>query len=121
MVPPCSCGWTSRKQTYQVGTQPRDGHFGACFVRTADGALCIYAARPKSRVWVASTDGTVKETHSFRKQIAGAPAVLVGAGAPTDTGQRELVSGRAMIVPVTMWYLFPHARRLPRCYSHHKS
>lgn len=57
-----------------IGTKPRSGDFGACFVRdgtTEDEAesLRVFAARPNGRLWEVNNRAEVYSTHHFSKLI----------------------------------------------------
>lgn len=75
----CYLGDTIREKFTQVGKKLRDGEFGGCFysgIKPQD-SLCIYAARPGSRLWQADLKGSVLKTHQFKEALSTAPAKLV--------------------------------------------
>lgn len=64
----------------QIGTKPRpSGNFGITFFRrgnrlTGRSSCCIYAARPRARLWQANLEGNVELTHQFKNQIFNSKA-----------------------------------------------
>lgn len=75
----CYLGDTIREKFTQVGKKLRDGEFGGCFYSGSkpQDSLCIYAARPGSRLWQADLKGSVLKTHQFKEALSTAPAKLV--------------------------------------------
>lgn len=83
---------TETEEFKQIGNQPRDGKFGACFVCDIDGSdnesedmipnnatmmpttsmrsppskTRIFCARPGARMWECDLDGNVIQTHKFK-------------------------------------------------------
>lgn len=62
------------KQEYkQIGNRPRDGDFGACFMRPDE--VCdisktkIFCARPGLRLWECEMEGNVLKTHQLKNAI----------------------------------------------------
>lgn len=57
----------------QIGNQPRDGRFGACFVNLKKSETIplarIFCARPGVRMWECATDGSVLQTHKFKSAL----------------------------------------------------
>lgn len=63
-----------REEVVSVGSQERDGLYGACFYRvttTHPQVTKILSARPKARIWKASLDGKVEITHKLRDLLVG--------------------------------------------------
>ena len=80
---------TVREQVHQIGSQPRDGHFGACFGSVGatpsvavvgaglfsdtdiDGSFPpIFACRPRGRVWKADAiEAVVTATLNFKAEV----------------------------------------------------
>eukprot|EP00794_Sanderia_malayensis_P018250 gene18250-20070_t len=70
---------TDRSKYQQVGSKPRDGRFGSCFLHYIDCEFpVIYAARPGSRLWEVDFNGQVLATHQFKYLLAISPKVLYG-------------------------------------------
>ncbi|XP_031635331.1 Hermansky-Pudlak syndrome 5 protein homolog [Contarinia nasturtii] len=59
---------TETEEFKQIGTQPRDGKFGACFFVNSNKLITtrVICARPRSRLWECSIDGNVLKTHNFK-------------------------------------------------------
>ncbi|KAL3224480.1 hypothetical protein MRX96_026591 [Rhipicephalus microplus] len=68
----CYLGDTIREKFTQVGKKLRDGEFGGCFYPGSkpQDSMCIYAARPGSRIWQADLKGSVLKTHQFKEALA---------------------------------------------------
>lgn len=75
----CYLGDTIREKFTQVGKKLRDGEFGGCFYPGSkpQDSMCIYAARPGSRIWQADLKGSVLKTHQFKEALAINPVKLV--------------------------------------------
>ncbi|KAK8761103.1 hypothetical protein V5799_027629 [Amblyomma americanum] len=75
----CYLGDTIREKFTQVGKKLRDGEFGGCFYPGSkpQDSMCIYAARPGSRLWQADLKGSVLKTHQFKEALAVTPVKLV--------------------------------------------
>lgn len=75
----CYLGDTIREKFTQVGKKLRDGEFGGCFYPGSkpQDSMCIYAARPGSRIWQADLKGSVLKTHQFKEALATNPVKLV--------------------------------------------
>lgn len=75
----CYLGDTIREKFTQVGKKLRDGEFGGCFYSGSkpQDSMCIYAARPGSRLWQADLKGSVLKTHQFKEALAVTPVKLV--------------------------------------------
>lgn len=58
-------------QFQQIGNQPRDGKFGACFVSNEKSipTTRVICARPGSRIWECSVEGNVMKTHKFKNAL----------------------------------------------------
>ncbi|XP_048781169.2 uncharacterized protein LOC125683761 isoform X3 [Ostrea edulis] len=67
---------TAKQNYLQIGTKPRDGLFGGCFLQGASTSPIIYCARPGSRLWEVDMEGNVQHTHQF-KQLLAIPPVRV--------------------------------------------
>ncbi|XP_075234900.1 WD40 repeat domain-containing protein pink isoform X2 [Lycorma delicatula] len=63
---------TAKEQYRQIGTKPRDGEYGACYLDDK-----IFCARPGSRLWEVDLEGTVQSTHQFKKLLAVKPSLVV--------------------------------------------
>ncbi|KAL1427676.1 hypothetical protein MTO96_017362 [Rhipicephalus appendiculatus] len=76
----CYLGDTIREKFTQVGKKLRDGEFGGCFYPGSkpQDSMCIYAARPGSRIWQADLKGSVLKTHQFKEALAINPVKLEG-------------------------------------------
>ncbi|XP_033645759.1 uncharacterized protein LOC117305115 isoform X2 [Asterias rubens] len=72
---------TKKKQAYAVGTKPRDGQYGACFLKkpTKDFPV-IYSARPGSRIWEVNIVGQVQTTHQLKRLLAVPSLPILGFG-----------------------------------------
>ncbi|XP_071809525.1 uncharacterized protein [Asterias amurensis] len=72
---------TKKKQAYAVGTKPRDGQYGACFLKkpTKDFPV-IYSARPGSRIWEVNIVGQVQTTHQLKRLLAVPSLPILGLG-----------------------------------------
>jgi hypothetical protein len=57
----------------------RDGPYGACFypVTGTSDVPIVYSARPGSRIWEASADGDVFNTHQFKALLDVAPVSII--------------------------------------------
>lgn len=58
----------------QIGNQPRDGRFGACFINNnaqldKKQSTRIFCARPGIRMWECELDGNVLQTHKFKSAL----------------------------------------------------
>lgn len=72
--------YTDRSQFHQIGTRPRDGVYGACFLsKTAQNQPLIYSARPGSRLWEVDFDGKVLATHQFKELLTISPTPLISS------------------------------------------
>ncbi|XP_037506555.1 Hermansky-Pudlak syndrome 5 protein homolog [Rhipicephalus sanguineus] len=82
----CYLGDTIREKFTQVGKKLRDGEFGGCFYPGSkpQDSMCIYAARPGSRIWQADLKGSVLKTHQFKEALAINPVKLVTYRSDTD-------------------------------------
>ncbi|KAI6645929.1 Hermansky-Pudlak syndrome 5 protein isoform X3 [Oopsacas minuta] len=63
-----------REEVTYVGSQERDGLFGACFYRDTQSIpnhTLILSARPKARIWKASLDGKVVLTYKLKDLLNG--------------------------------------------------
>lgn len=60
----------------QIGSTPRDGYYGACFLQPTNRTnniadAKVYCARPGSRLWEADVDGRVLKTSQYKPVDAG--------------------------------------------------
>lgn len=70
--------YLERSQKQQIGTKPRDGMFGSCFLKTnVNGDPVIYSARPGSRLWEVDFNGQVLATHQFKDSLRSPPTPIV--------------------------------------------
>lgn len=64
---------TETEEFKQIGNQPRDGRFGACFVTSPQSesiqSARIFCARPGVRMWECALDGSVIQTHKFKSAL----------------------------------------------------
>ncbi|XP_037277019.2 WD40 repeat domain-containing protein pink [Rhipicephalus microplus] len=83
----CYLGDTIREKFTQVGKKLRDGEFGGCFYPGSkpQDSMCIYAARPGSRIWQADLKGSVLKTHQFKEALAINSVKLVTYRSDTST------------------------------------
>lgn len=84
----------------QIGNQPRDGKFGACFLlgdsengESSDDYLQtarIVCARPGSRMWECNLDGNVLQTHKFKSALhSHAPTQINGFAGNVSTTSND--------------------------------
>uniref|UniRef100_A0A7M5XN45 HPS5-like beta-propeller domain-containing protein n=1 Tax=Clytia hemisphaerica TaxID=252671 RepID=A0A7M5XN45_9CNID len=67
-----------RSQFCQIGTKPRDGLYGTCFLKARpENQPVIYSARPGSRLWEVDFNGQVLATHQFKESLSTPPTPLV--------------------------------------------
>jgi len=70
---------TDKSKYQQIGSKPRDGKFGSCFLQYVDGQYpVIYAGRPGSRLWEIDFNGQVLVTHQLKHLLATSPTKLCG-------------------------------------------
>ncbi|XP_065070572.1 uncharacterized protein LOC135695413 [Rhopilema esculentum] len=70
---------TDKSKYQQIGSKPRDGKFGSCFLQYVNGEFpVIYAARPGSRLWEVDFHGQVLATHQFKYLLAVPPKKIHG-------------------------------------------
>ncbi|XP_031548759.1 Hermansky-Pudlak syndrome 5 protein homolog [Actinia tenebrosa] len=73
-------------QCWLVGSKPREGAFGACFLKQFNQeSATIYTARPGSRLWEASIDGQVISTQHYKQLLAVPPSPVLGYGHDAET------------------------------------
>ncbi|XP_020899481.1 Hermansky-Pudlak syndrome 5 protein, partial [Exaiptasia diaphana] len=66
-------------QCWLVGSKPREGTFGACFLQQFNQYnATIYTARPGSRLWEASMDGQVISTQQYKHLLAVPSSPVLG-------------------------------------------
>lgn len=58
----------------QIGNQPRDGKFGACFLWDPK-RMRVVCARPGCRIWECNIDGNVLKTHKFKSIVDSEPPI----------------------------------------------
>ncbi|XP_062609661.1 uncharacterized protein LOC134271482 [Saccostrea cucullata] len=68
---------TARANYQQIGTKPRDGLFGGCFLLGGSTSAVIYCARPGSRLWEVDIEGNVQHTHQFKQLLAVPPTQIL--------------------------------------------
>ena len=70
--------YVTRELFQQVGSKPRDGIYGACFIQASpETSPVIYSSRPGSRIWEVDLQGQVLATHQFKEllSIPGTPII----------------------------------------------
>ncbi|XP_055307235.1 BLOC-2 complex member HPS5 homolog isoform X2 [Sitodiplosis mosellana] len=70
---------TITEEYKQIGNQPRDGKFGACFHSNEKTQTTrVICARPGSRIWECSIEGNVMKTHKFKNALEKKQATNFG-------------------------------------------
>lgn len=64
----------AKKIVFQIGNQPRDGKFGACFLWDLK-RMRVVCARPGCRIWECNIDGNVLKTHKYKSIIESEPPI----------------------------------------------
>ncbi|XP_061176363.1 uncharacterized protein LOC133185262 [Saccostrea echinata] len=68
---------TAKANYLQIGTKPRDGLYGGCFLHGGSTTAVIYCARPGSRLWEVHIEGNVQHTHQFKQLLAVPPTHIL--------------------------------------------
>lgn len=125
---------TETEEFKQIGNQPRDGKFGACFVSPMDGAddewedaksstsaaaiaaarsmatTRIFCARPGARLWECDLDGSVIQTHKFKAALKSCrfAKILNSSGSLSRTPNVQMLDQLINLQPIRKRFVFGH-------------
>lgn len=122
---------TETEEFKQIGNQPRDGKFGACFVSTAiDGSdneceevttataaglartiptTRIFCARPGGRMWECDLDGSVIQTHKFKVALKSCHlAKILNPSTAPRAPNAQMIDQLVNLQPIRKRFVFGH-------------
>lgn len=121
---------TETEEFKQIGNQPRDGKFGACFFSPMDGGdndgedvttvpaaaartistTRIFCARPGARMWECHLDGSVIQTHKFKSalKMCRFARILNPLAPPSKAPSVQLIDQLVNLQPIRNRFIFGH-------------
>lgn len=103
---------TETEEFKQIGNQPRDGKFGACFLATPTKDLLqtrIFCARPGTRIWECNLDGAVLQTYKFKMALRSCRLVSLFRNSETQrTADAQTIDQLFNLQPIYGRFILGH-------------